>query len=71
MEEFENYRNLQLLLLSMKTEDDINIIQNFINENNLFSEFNNKSTLRLIGSVLYSRPNMMNMIVKLLNNLNL
>lgn len=67
MEEFENYRNLQLLLLSMKTEDDINIIQNFINENNWFSEINNKSTLRLIGSVLYSRPNMMNMIVKLLN----
>lgn len=61
------YKNLQLLLLSMKDDNSIDIVKSFIDENNLFSESLNLSTLRLIGSVVYSRPEILSKAVKLLN----
>lgn len=67
MEEFMIYKNLQSLLLSMKDDNSIDIVKNFIDENNLFSESLNLSTLRLIGSVVYSRPEILSKAVKLLN----
>ena len=67
MEEFMIYKNLQLLLLSMKDDQSIDVVKRFIDENNLFSESLNLSTLRLIGSVVYSRPELLSKAVKLLN----
>lgn len=67
MEQFKKYEELQQLLLSMKGEEDINNIKKFIDDNDLLK--NNKrtlSTMKLISSVIYARPKLLDNAVNLI-----
>lgn len=68
---FEKYSELQNLLLSMDPSENITEMKSFIDENQLFKNVKKTtSTLRLIGSVVYVRPNLLNNMINLLNSYN-
>lgn len=68
---FEKYSELQNLLLSMDANENITEVKSFIDENQLFkNEKKTTSTIRLIGSVVYVRPNLLNNMINLLNSYN-
>lgn len=68
---FEKYGELQNLLLSMDASEDITKVKNFIDENQLFKNIKKTtSTLRLIGSIVYIRPDLLNNMINLLYSYN-
>ena len=68
MDKFEKLNELQSLLLSMETNEDISKVKNFIDENQFFkNEKKSMPVIRLIGSVVYIKPKLLNNAVTLLN----
>lgn len=67
-DQFVKYNELQNLLLSMDDDERINEVKNFIDQNDLLKNKNKTlSTIRLIGSIVVVKPNILNNAVKLLN----
>lgn len=70
MNQFIIYKDLQNLLLSMDNDDEILKCKIFISSNNLLKKQRKiLSTMKLIASVVYSRPKLFNNAVKLLSYL--
>ena len=68
MEQFEIYKQLQGHLLSMKGEEEINEVKDFILKNDLLKDKSKSlATIRLIASVVYSNYKLINNVISLLN----
>lgn len=68
MEKFYIYSDLQILLLSMYSDEEIIQVKEFIETNNLFENTRKSlSTMKLIASIVYARPELIDNINKLLS----
>ena len=70
MEEFDKYIELQKLILSVERYDEIGEIKEYIDENNFFcNKTESFYIMRLLASIVYTRPKLINLIVQLLKQI--
>lgn len=68
MEQINVYIELQQLFLSNNDKLHVEDIVNFINQNNLFkTQMKSFFTLKLIASIAYSKLNLLEQIIQILN----
>lgn len=69
MDKFEQYKELQNLLETMNTSEEVSKVKDYIDEHQLLAnEKRANSTLMLIGSVVYIRPQLLKNAISLLNS---
>ncbi|KAK8857397.1 hypothetical protein M9Y10_015802 [Tritrichomonas musculus] len=68
METFFIYTDLQNILLSMESDEDINVCKNYIEKHGLLKNLKRfESTMKLFASVILAKPKVFNNILKLIS----